>query len=107
MRSGVGIAGAVLLATALGGCAIQPVPGEAVIRPPGVIVRAPTYHWHWWYWPHYDVEHHYVVDQRTVIVRDHHYYPFYEETNPYVHKDHGKHKGWYKHHRDHDDDHDD
>src|SRR5262245_6316237 len=99
MRSGMCV-GALVLAIGLGGCAIQPVPGEAVIRPPGVVVTPPTYHWHWWYWPHYDVENRYVVEHRTVVVRDHHYYPFYEEIH---HHDNGKHKGWEKHHR-HDDD---
>ncbi len=101
MRSGMCV-GAVVLAIGLAGCAIQPVPGEAVIRPPGVVVEPPSYHWHWGYWPHYDVENHYIVDHRTVVIRDHHYYPFYERFHH--HDDHGKHHGWFKHHHDHDDD---
>jgi len=67
-----------------------------------------VYHWHWAAWPHYDVEHHYVVEHEHVYQVDHHYYPFYESFHPCRGCDHGKHRGWFKHHGHHDhDDHDD
>ena len=83
----------------LSGCAITAtVPaGEPVYEPPVVVVEPPAYQWHWWIWPHYDVEHHYVIEQEYVNIRDHHYYPLYEKAHPYVRNDQGKHKGWYKH----------
>src|SRR5262245_15513141 len=96
----IGFASIVLgLLVAASGCAVRPLPGERVMAPPQVVIEEPVEHWHWWWWPHYDVEHRYIVNHRAVIVRDHHYYPFYEQFNPYVRRD-GARSGWYQHHRD-------
>ena len=93
------VVGALVLGLA-SGCAVSG--GRAVVTPPGVVVEPPTvYSWRWAPLPHYDVEHHVVVEHRVVTYTDHHYYPFYDRVHPP--HDHGKHKGWFKHdHEDHD-----
>lgn len=81
----------------LSGCAITAIPaGEPLYAPPVVVVEPPAYQWHWWV-PHYEVEHHYVIEQEHVQIHDRHYYPLYEKVHPYIKNDNGKHKGWYKH----------
>jgi len=89
----------------MAGCAVQgTVPGHVAVIPPAVIVQPPAYHWHWAAWPHVDVEHHYVVEHEHVYRVDHHYYPFYDSFHPCRECDHGKHRGWFKHHEHHHDD---
>jgi hypothetical protein len=83
----------------LSGCAITAtVPsGEPVYEPPAVVVEPPVSIWVWWPVPHYEVEHHYVVEDEHVIIRDRHYFPTYGRSRPYIRNDKGKHRGWYKH----------
>jgi hypothetical protein len=71
--------------------------GEAVYGPPAVVAETPGYEFYWGPWPHYEVDHRYVIEDEHVHIRDNHYYPFYETAHPYVHNDQGKHKGWFKH----------
>jgi len=78
------------------GCVVAPPRGARVYAPPGVVVERPERHWRWTRWPHYEVENRYVVESRPVIVRERQYYPYYARRYPYVRKDKGKHKGWYK-----------
>ena len=72
-------------------------PGEPVYAPPAVVVEPPVAEFHWGWWPHYEVEHHYVVDNERVNIRDRHYFPTYGRTRPYIQNNQGQHKGWYKH----------
>jgi hypothetical protein len=86
-----------LAAWSLGGCAIGVPVGEPVYEPPAVVAEPEVSAWVWWPWPHYDVEHRYVVEDDHVIIHDRHYTPFYRRTQPYIRNDKGRHKGWYKH----------
>jgi len=96
----------VVASVVVAGCAVQgTIPGHVAIVPPAVVVEPPVYRWHWGVVPHYEVQHHYVVEDRSVYEVHHHYYPFYDRIHPVGDHDHGKHKGWFKHrHGDHDDD---
>jgi len=95
---------AALLATALAGCTVMgTIPGEVAVGGPAVVVQPPAYQWHWSAWPHYDVVHQYVVEDRPVYVEHHHYYPFYDRFHADIRHDHGRHEGWYKHHGERDD----
>jgi hypothetical protein len=86
----------------LGGCAVTAVPvGEPVYAPPLAVEEPAVSVWGWWPWPHYDVEHHYVVEDDHVTIHDRHYFPTYGRSNAYIHNDEGRHRGWFKH-RDHD-----
>src|SRR5947208_15558252 len=53
-----------LLVAYLSGCAVMATvpPGEVVYEPPVVVEEPAVSVWGWWPWPHYDVEHHYVVE---------------------------------------------
>ena len=88
-----------LLVACLTGCFVATVPeGEPVYEPPAVVEEPPASVFVWTPWPHYEVEHHYVVEQNEhVIIRDRHYFPTYGHTRPYIRNDQGKHQGWYKH----------
>ena len=99
MRTYVLRAGAVaLIMWAFSGCFVAPVPvGAPVYEPPVVVEEPPVATWRWGLWPHYEVEHHYIVDDERVIIRDRHYFPSYGRTRPYIRNDTGKHKGWYRH----------
>ena len=98
MRACVGsLIAIMLLGVVLGGCVLEPPVGEPVYGPPAVVVLAPTYEFHWWAIPHYDVEHHYVIQNDHVTIHDNHYYPGWEQTHRYVHNDAGQHRGWYRH----------
>ena len=57
-----------------------PPPGGPAIRAPAIVEEPPVYQWSWWGWPHYDVEHRYVVDNDHVAVHDRHYFPFFGST---------------------------
>ena len=103
MRKNVLRAGLVgMVAWYLSGCAITATvpPGEPVYEPPAVVVAPPPVAvWAWWPWPHYDVEHHYVVENDHVTIRDRHYFPSNGRSRAYIRNDKGKHQGWYKHER--------
>jgi hypothetical protein len=86
------------IAWSLGGCAVYPA-GEPVYEPPVAVVEPPVSVWVWAPWPHYEVEHRYVVDDEHVVIHDRHYTPFNARTRPYIRNDNGKHRGWYKHER--------
>jgi len=88
-----------VLVAYLSGCAVMAtVPsGEVVYAPPAVVVEPPVSVWVWWPWPHYEVEHNYVVENDHVIIRDRHYFPFYGRSRAYIRNDSGRHRGWYKH----------
>ena len=86
-----------LLGSAVTGCVVHAPPGEPVYGPPAVVVEPPTYEFSWWVWPHYEVDHHYVIDGDHVRIHDQHYYPGYDETHRYVHNDGGRHRGWFEH----------
>jgi hypothetical protein len=85
----------------LSGCLITPgpPPGEPVYEPPAVVVEPPVSSWFWVPWPHYEVEHHYVIENEHVYIRDRHYFPSYGNARPYIRNDNGRHTGWYKHER--------
>jgi len=53
----------------------------------------------WWPWPHYAVEHHYVVDRDRVVIHDNHYFPTYGRSQRYIRNEQGAHPGWYRHDR--------
>ena len=94
----------VVLSALIAGCAVQgTVPGGVIVTPPAVVVQPPVYHWQWGAWPHYEVEHHYVVENEHIYRVHHHYYPFYDRVHPPCRREHGEHRGWFKHHH-HDDD---
>src|SRR5262249_39117309 len=56
-------------------------------------------------WPHPVVVHEVVVHDQPVLVEHHHYYPLYDRIHPCREQDHGRHRGWFKHHGDDDDHH--
>jgi hypothetical protein len=87
----------VSLAWCLGGCAVAVPAGEPVYGPPVAVVEPPAEVFVWFPWPHYDVEHRYVIENERVVIHDRHYTPFYDRTHPYVRNDRGQHRGWYKH----------
>ena len=87
----------VALAAGLGGCVVAPPVGEVVYEPPAVAVEPPTYAFHWGIFPHYEVDHHYVIDDEHVHIRDRHYYPGWEASHRYVRNDRGRHRGWFRH----------
>ena len=96
-----------LVACALGGCTVTVPGGEPVYAPPAVVEEQPVYRWHWYGWPHQEVEHHYVVENDRVVVHENRYYPGYDRSHPYVKNNDGNHKGWYKkQHPNHDHDRD-
>ena len=84
-------------ALALAGCVVAPPVGEAVYAPPAVAVEPPSYSFSWWFPPHYEVDHHYVIENEHVNIHDRHYYPLYEQSHRYVRNDEGRHRGWFKH----------
>jgi hypothetical protein len=83
------------------GCAVTvPPPGEPVYEPPVAVEEPPVSVYVWWPWPHYEVEHHYVVENRDrVVIQDRHYFPTYGRSRRYIRNDAGNHRGWYKHER--------
>ena len=85
----------------LAGClvATAPPPGTPVYEPPVVVQEPPVETWIWFPWPHYDVEHHYVVENEHVRIYDRHYFPSYGRSRPYIRNDGGRHPGWYRHER--------
>src|SRR5437016_5129461 len=85
--------------TVLGACAVSIPPGEEVYAPPVVVEEPEVSVWAWWPWPHYEVEHRYVVENDRVIIRDRHYFPSNGRSRAYIRNDRGKHQGWYKHRR--------
>ena len=93
-----------LLVACLTGCFVATVPeGEPVYEPPAVVEEPPASVFVWAPWPHYEVEHHYVVENEHIYRVHHHYYPFYDRVHPPCRREHGEHRGWFKHHH-HDDD---
>jgi hypothetical protein len=86
------------LACCLSACAVVPA-GEPVYAPPAVVEEPPVSVWVWTPWPHYEVEHHYVVENDRVTIRDRHYAPFFGRTHRYIRNNEGRHKGWYRHDR--------
>jgi len=83
----------------LSGCLIAGTvpPGEPVYEPP-VVVEAPAVSvWAFLPWPHYEVEHHYIVEDEHVTIHDRHYFPSNGRSRAYIRNDNGKHKGWFKH----------
>jgi len=85
------------LACGASACWVSVPEGEPVYEPPVAVVEPPVSVWVWTPWPHYEVEHRYVVENDRVIIRDRHYTPFYRNTRPYIRKDEGRHRGWYRH----------
>jgi hypothetical protein len=83
----------------LSGCAVTVPPGEVVYEPPAVVEEPPVSVWVVWPWPHYEVEHNFVVENDHVIIRDRHYFPSYGRARTYIRNDSGRHRGWYKHRR--------
>ena len=61
-----------LLVAYLSGCAVTATvpPGEVVYEPPVVVEEPAVSVWAWW--PHYEVEHNYVVENDHVVIRDRH-----------------------------------
>ena len=59
-----------VLVAYLGGCAVMATvpPGEVVYEPPAVVEEPAVSVWAWWPWPHYEVEHNYVVEHDHVII---------------------------------------
>ena len=94
-----GLVGA--LAVYLSGCAITAAvpPGEVVYQPPVAVQEPPVSVWAWTPWPHYEVQHNYVVERDHVTIRDRHYFPSYGHSRRYIRNDNGRHQGWYKHNR--------
>ena len=88
--------GGVAASMILSGCLVA-APGEPVYGPPVVVQEPPVATFSWGFWPHYDVEHHYVVEHDNVIIRDKHYFPFYGRTRPYIRSDDPRHRGRYQH----------
>ena len=88
-----------LVVWCLNGCAITATvpPGGAVYEPPVVVEEPSVSVWGFWPWPHYEVEHHYRVEDEHVTIRDRHYFPSNGRSRAYIRNDSGKHKGWYKH----------
>jgi len=89
-----GLTGIVLC---LGGCAVAVPSGEPLYEPPAVVVEPSASVFVFFPFPHYEVEHRYVVENERVIIRDRHYTPLHSRTHPYVRNDRGQHRGWYKH----------
>ncbi len=87
----------VLAAWCLGGCVVAPVPGEPVYEPPAVVAEPEVSVFVLFPFPHYEVEHHYVVENDRVIIRDRHYTPFSRRSQRYIRNDQGPHRGWYRH----------
>src|SRR3989442_16014215 len=61
-----------LVVWCLSGCALTATvpPGEVVYEPP-VVVEGPSVSvWAWWPCPHYEAEHHYVVEHYHVAIQD-------------------------------------
>ena len=86
-----------MAALAIGGCMVAVPANEPLYGRPAVVVEPPSYRWRWWAVPHYEVEHHYIVDNERVNIRDRHYQPFARQTRRYLKNDQGEHKGWFKH----------
>ncbi len=84
-------------ALAISGCVVAPPAGEVAYGPPDVYVEPPHSEFVFFPWPHYDVEHHYVIEDDHVHIRDRHYFPFYGRTHRYVRNDEGRHRGWFRH----------
>lgn len=89
---------AIPVAIALGSCAVVPV-GQPVYEPPAYVEEPPASVWVWAPWPHYEVDHHYVIQNDRVVIHDQHYTPFHRETRRYIQNRDGKHPGWYRHDR--------
>jgi len=85
------------LVLCLGGCVVSVPPGEPVYEAPAYVEGPPVSVWVWSPWPHYEVEHNYLVNNDRVIIRDRHYTPFAHQTHRYIHQDQGPHRGWYRH----------
>ncbi|SRR5581483_8385940 len=88
------LAAALMIGSA--GCFVGPPPGP-VYGPPGVVEEPPVATFAWGFWPHYEVDHHYVVNNDRVIIHDRHYFPSYGRTKRYIQNDRGEHRGWYRH----------
>lgn len=72
----------------MAGCAITAVPvGEPVYGPPAVVEEPPVAVWGWAPWPHYEVEHHYTVEDEHVVIHDRHYFPTYGRSRAYIRND--------------------
>ena len=86
----------------LSGCLVVPgpPPGEPVYEPPVAVVEPSVSTYVWFPWPHYEVEHRYVVENEHVTIRDRHYFPSNGRGRAYIRNDNGQHRGWYKHDRD-------
>ena len=96
--NGLRLALAGLIACVAAACAVTvPPPGEPVYGPPAVVEEPSVTVWGWWPWPHYEVDHHYVVENEHVTIHDRHYFPSYGRSRAYIRNDNGQHKGWYKH----------
>ena len=88
-----------VVVTSLAGClvAATPPPGEPVYEPPVAVEEPSTSVFVWFPWPHYEVDHHYRVENDHVTIRDNHYFPSYGRSRSYIRNDQGQHRGWYKH----------
>jgi len=86
-----------LLACCVSACTVTVPAGEPVYEPPAYVVEPSTSVWVWGPWPHYEVEHNYIVNNERVIIRDRHYTPLNRQTHRYIYQDQGPHRGWYRH----------
>jgi hypothetical protein len=90
-----GLVGVVV--SSLSGCLVAAPRGEPIYEP--AVVAPPVAVLGWWPWPHYEVEHHYVVEDEHVTIHDRHYFPLNGRSRAYIRNDNGQHKGWLKHRR--------
>jgi hypothetical protein len=91
----------IALVASLVGCTVTVPAGQPVYEPPAVVEAPPVSVFVWWPWPHYEVEHRYVVENDHVTIHDNHYFPSYGRSRAYIRNDSGKHRGWYKHEHGH------
>ena len=68
------------------GCAVTAtVPMGAVVYEPPVVVEEPAVAvFGFWPWPHYEVEHHYRVEDEHVVIHDRHYVPALGRSPRYI-----------------------
>jgi hypothetical protein len=60
----------ITLVASLVGCTVTVPAGEPVYEPPAVVEAPPVSVFVWWPWPHYEVEHCYVVENDHVTIHD-------------------------------------
>src|SRR5690348_5583519 len=87
-----------ILAWCAAGCAVAVPAGEPVYAPPVAVQEPPVSVFVWWPWPHYEVEHRYIVENRDrVVIHDRHYFPSNGRSRRYIRNYEGNRRGWYRH----------